>query len=100
MTAAGGLFQERLGGDKSMRWLRPGEFYVVYLTDHDAKTFNVIGPIFEGDNIDDRTYTLRQQGRNLQIGVGPPQDDPLGFHPENYNHCGPEGYRYDPHLRW
>ncbi len=83
----------------TMRWLRSDEFYVVYLTDHDTKTANVIGPVYEGDNIDDRTYALIQKGRNLQICVSRPQRDPRGFHPENYTFV-PKGYRRDPYLRW
>lgn len=82
-----------------MRWLEKGEFYVAHLKDYDTMTFNIIGPVYEGDNIDDRTYALRQKGRNLQIGVSPPQKDPRGFHPENFLFV-PVSFKYDPSMRW
>lgn len=83
-----------------MRWLRKGEFYVIYLYDDERKTFNVIGPAFEGDNIDERTGRLRDRGRRVHICVSQLQKNRLGFHLENYNHNGPDGYKYDPRMRW
>ena len=83
-----------------MRWLRKGEFYVIYLFDDEKRTFNVIGPAYEGDNIDDRTYALIQKGRKIHICVSQPQDDPRGFHPENYVGNIDFGYTYDPYMRW
>ena len=83
-----------------MRWLEDGEFYVVYLKDCDAMTFNVIGPVYEGDNIDDRTYELIRRVRNVQICVSQPQRDSRGFHPENYIQFGPKGFKYEPLRRW
>ena len=90
------LFEE----DKFMRSLRKGEFYVIYLFDDEKRTFNVIGPAYEDDNIDNRTHKLIQKGRKIHICVSQPQKNSRGFHPENYIKRIQFGYIYDPRVRW
>ena len=86
-----------------MRCLREGDFYIVYLRDCQRMTFNPIGPVgaeVSIDDIDSAVYRLNRKGRQLKFTLSSQKCDPLGFHPENYLQFGPEGFKYDPYLRW
>lgn len=80
--------------------LKRGEFYPIYFFDENEKTFGVGSTINEHDDVDDRTWALQCQGRRVRICVGGLSCDRKGFHPENFILSAPEGYRFDPYLKW
>ena len=43
--------------------------YLLVFIDDAAQTFNITGPVFDGDDCDDRTYYLQQAGREVRIWV-------------------------------
>ncbi len=98
---------EHRGHGSAKRKGRPGvpskkrRYFLLYLRDDDAKTFNVIGPISDDTPYNARTVEFQRRGRKVGIFTTNPETDRVKVpSPASKIAEGLYDYKHDPNLRW
>lgn len=82
---------------------RKPRYFMLFYYDDDTKTFNVTGPISDGQAVTSATVKLQESGRNVRISMTNSEMDVREVPAAEYliKTCkNTISYRHDPNLRW